>query len=56
MEVAALLNPLANLEQIQCTPSRADGVPRDLEDDLRAWGGAVIQRMGVYLLLYVRVR
>ncbi|GAA6035548.1 hypothetical protein JCM8097_000310 [Rhodosporidiobolus ruineniae] len=42
-----LLNPLAPLNQP--TPSSLDGVPEDLERDLRAYGALLIQQAGVML-------
>ncbi|CAO1629132.1 unnamed protein product [Parajaminaea phylloscopi] len=55
MAGATLLNPLASPEQVRLTPSGADGLPRDLEDDLRCWGCILIQRLGTFLLLPQRV-
>ncbi|OXH31594.1 cyclin-dependent protein kinase regulator [Cryptococcus neoformans] len=44
-------HPLATLEQIVSTPSAADGIPRDVEDDLRVAGCMLIQEAGVMLKL-----
>ncbi|KAG8844734.1 hypothetical protein FRB91_002368, partial [Serendipita sp. 411] len=41
--------PLATISQIKETPSRKDGIPADLEDDLRAYGAKMIQQAGVLL-------
>jgi hypothetical protein len=43
--------PLASLQQVLVTPSRQDGVPEDLEDDLRVLGCVLIQELGVMLEL-----
>jgi hypothetical protein len=43
--------PLASLQQVLVTPSRQDGVPEDLEDDLRVMGCVLIQELGVMLEL-----
>lgn len=47
------LYPLASLAQIKSTPSREDGIPQELEDDLRAYGCKLIQEAGVLLKQYV---
>ncbi|KAE8542624.1 hypothetical protein D1P53_001405 [Cryptococcus gattii VGV] len=44
-------HPLATLEQIVSTPSAADGVPSDVENDLRIAGCMLIQEAGVMLKL-----
>lgn len=41
--------PLATLAQIQETPSARDGIPSELEEDLRAYGAKLIQQAGVLL-------
>ncbi|KAF5372966.1 hypothetical protein D9758_001680 [Tetrapyrgos nigripes] len=41
--------PLASLSQIESTPSREDGIPADLEEDLRAYGCKLIQEAGILL-------
>lgn len=41
--------PLASLEQIKETPSGADGIPWELEEDLRAYGCKLIQQAGILL-------
>jgi hypothetical protein len=43
------LYPLASLEQIENTPSRLDGIPAELEEDLRAYGCKLITEAGVLL-------
>ncbi|KAJ8519894.1 hypothetical protein ONZ45_g3197 [Pleurotus djamor] len=43
------LSPLASLSQIQCTPSRTDGIPEDLEEDLKAFGCKLIHEAGILL-------
>jgi hypothetical protein len=47
------LYPLASLSQIEATPSREDGIPHDLEEDLRAYGCKLIHQAGVLLKQYV---
>ncbi|KDQ10164.1 hypothetical protein BOTBODRAFT_116159 [Botryobasidium botryosum FD-172 SS1] len=44
-----ILYPLASLGQIKETPSRADGLSQELEDDLRAYGCKIIQQAGLLL-------
>lgn len=46
-----LLNTLATKEQVQCTPSRKDGIPSDLEDEIRVYGCQLIQQAGILLNL-----
>jgi len=43
------LQPLASLSQIKETPSRTDGIPSELEEDLRAYGCKLIQQAGLLL-------
>ncbi|KAI8998751.1 cyclin-L1 [Trametes punicea] len=43
------LYPLASLSQIEKTPSREDGIPEELEFDLRAFGCKLIHEAGVLL-------
>lgn len=43
------LHPLASLAQIEKTPSRGDGIPAELEDELRIYGCKLIQQAGVLL-------
>ncbi|KAK7693321.1 hypothetical protein QCA50_002888 [Cerrena zonata] len=43
------LYPLASLEQIEETPSLKDGIPYDLEEDLRAYGCKLIHQAGILL-------
>jgi len=47
------LYPLASLEQIENTPSRLDGIPAELEEDLRTYGCKLITEAGVLLNQYV---
>lgn len=47
------LYPLAALAQIQDTPSREDGVPAGLEEDLRAYGCKLIHQAGILLKQYI---
>lgn len=44
-------HPLASVEQIHTTPSRQDGVPAEVEGDLRVAGCMLIQEAGVMLSL-----
>lgn len=50
--MARNLYPLASLAQIESTPSREDGIPEDLEEDLRAYGCKVIHQAGILLKQY----
>ena len=43
------LYPLASLSQIEKTPSREDGIPEDLEEDLKAYGCKLVQQAGILL-------
>ncbi|KZT28510.1 cyclin-like protein [Neolentinus lepideus HHB14362 ss-1] len=43
------LYPLASLEQVEKSPSREDGLPPDLEEDLRAYGCKLIHHAGILL-------
>ncbi|KAI0797862.1 cyclin-like protein [Abortiporus biennis] len=43
------LYPLATLAQIEKTPSREDGIPQNLEEDLRAYGCKLISQAGILL-------
>ncbi|OBZ75704.1 Cyclin-L2 [Grifola frondosa] len=43
------LYPLASLSQIERTPSHEDGIPDDLEQDLRVYGCKLIHEAGVLL-------
>jgi len=45
--------PLASLSQIQKTPSNEDGIPPELEEDLRAYGCKLIHEAGILLKQYV---
>lgn len=44
-------HPLASIDQILETPSRRDGIPEELENDLRVVGCQLIQESGVLLKL-----
>lgn len=52
--MAATLYPLASLSQVEKTPSRDDGIPEDLEEDLRAYGCKLIHQAGILLNQYAR--
>lgn len=41
--------PLASLEQIEKSPSREDGIPAELEEDLRAFGCKLVHQAGILL-------
>ena len=43
------LYPLATLSQIEKTPSREDGIPATLEEDLRAFGCKLVHQAGILL-------
>ncbi|KAF5358451.1 hypothetical protein D9756_001710 [Leucocoprinus leucothites] len=43
------LYPLASLAQIENSPSKDDGIPPELEEDLRAYGCKLIHQAGVLL-------
>lgn len=47
------LYPLASLPQVEKTPSREDGIPESLEEDLRACGCKLIHQAGILLRQYV---
>ncbi|KAL1746084.1 cyclin-like protein [Schizophyllum fasciatum] len=47
--MAANLQPLASLANIERTPSREDGIPQELEEDLRAYGCKLIHQAGILL-------
>ncbi|EFI28411.1 cyclin-L1 [Coprinopsis cinerea okayama7 len=47
--MAATFYPLASLSQIEKTPSREDGIPAELEEDLRAYGCKLIHQAGILL-------
>lgn len=49
------LYPLASLVQIEKTPSREDGLPDYLEEDLRAYGCRLIHEAGILLKQYVSI-
>lgn len=48
------LVPLASTSQIEHTPSKENGIPADLEEDLRAFGCKLIHEAGILLKQYVR--
>ncbi|OZJ04998.1 hypothetical protein BZG36_02116 [Bifiguratus adelaidae] len=43
----SLLNPRPTLEQLECSPSRRDGISSDLEEDMRGIGCRLIQDAGI---------
>ncbi|KAF8590458.1 cyclin-like protein [Ramaria rubella] len=43
------LYPLATLAQIAKTPSKEDGIPQEVEDELRTYGCKLIQQAGILL-------
>ncbi len=47
--VNIMLQPLASPEQRGETPSMTDGLPEELEEDLRAYGCKLIQQAGILL-------
>ncbi|KAJ3508753.1 hypothetical protein NLJ89_g5588 [Agrocybe chaxingu] len=47
--MSSILYPLASLSQIEKTPSMEDGIPQDLEEDLRAYGCKLIHQAGILL-------
>lgn len=49
LEMSMALYPLASHQQIERTPSREDGIPVELEEDLRAYGCKLIQQAGILL-------
>lgn len=48
-----MLNTLASREQVSETPSRQDGLPASLEEELRVYGCQLIQQGGILMSLYV---
>jgi hypothetical protein len=55
MSARPTLYPLASLSQLHSTPSAQDGVPRHVEDNLRAYGCKLIHQAGILLNQYVYV-
>ena len=49
LPMTSVLYPLASLSQIERTPSREDGIPAELEEDLRAYGCKLIHQAGILL-------
>ncbi|KAF8503777.1 cyclin-like protein [Russula emetica] len=49
MSTPPTLYPLASLSQLNSTPSAQDGVPRHIEDNLRAYGCKLIHQAGILL-------
>jgi hypothetical protein len=47
--MSSALYPLASLAQIEKTPSREEGIPADLEEDLRSYGCKLIHQAGILL-------
>lgn len=50
--MSTALYPLATFAQIERTPSREDGIPQDLEEDLRAYGCKLVHQAGILLKQY----
>lgn len=50
--MSSIVTPLATLSQIEQSPSNEDGIPSNLEDDLRTLGCQLIQQAGVLLKQY----
>lgn len=48
MDVVAF-QPLASIDQVKETPSGVEGIPWELEEDLRAYGCRLIQQAGILL-------
>lgn len=46
-------HPLVTLAQLVNTPSAQDGIPKEVEDDLRVVGCMMIQEAGIMLDLWV---
>jgi hypothetical protein len=51
--MSTALYPIASLSQIEKTPSREDGIPEGLEEDLRAYGCKLIHQAGILLKQWV---
>lgn len=51
--MSLILTPLATPRQVRNTPSSQDGIPPDLEADLRAFGAQLIQEAGTLAQLCV---
>ncbi|KAJ1799926.1 hypothetical protein LPJ59_001481 [Coemansia sp. RSA 2399] len=49
MSGLSLRNPLLTLEQISASPSETQGLPKDLETDMRAYGCHLIEAAGIVL-------
>lgn len=47
--MATRLYPLASISQFERTPSLEDGIPADLEEDLRSYGCKLIHQAGILL-------
>lgn len=47
--MSTTLVPLASLDQIEKTPSGQDGLPSDIEEDLKAFGCKLIHEAGILL-------
>jgi hypothetical protein len=50
--MSSIVTPLATPNQIEQTPSNGDGIPSNLEDDLRTLGCQLIQQAGTLLKQY----
>ncbi|KAI9458033.1 cyclin-like protein [Russula earlei] len=55
MSVRPRFYPLASISQVQSTPSAQDGVPHEIEEDLRAYGCKLIHQAGILLKPQVAV-
>jgi hypothetical protein len=50
--MSSIVTPLAILSQVEQTPSNEEGIPSNLEDDLRILGCQLIQQTGILLKQY----
>ena len=50
--MSSIVTPLATLSQVEQTASNEDGIPSNLENDLRTLGCQLIQQAGVLLKQY----
>jgi hypothetical protein len=47
--MSLIFTPLASPQQIVNTPSREDGIPEEMEMELRAYGCKLVQQAGILL-------